>query len=330
MLSEATKGSEVKSRFSGKKIIIGVIVILVIAGAVWFSKSKKPARVRRIKPFVGSISVKVRVTGSVQPRNRLEVKPQVPGRIEDILVVEGQKIKKGEIIAWTSSTDRAALLDAARSKSEDEVKKWEDTYKPTPIISPLGGFIIARNKEPGQTVSASDVILVMADKLIITAAVDETDLRYIKLNQRVKIILDAYPDSGFAGSVEHIAYESKLISNVTVYEIKILPQEVPENFRAGMTATVELIAQQKNDILLLPSDAIQENKNGKFVEIMQDKSKTIMKKIESGISDGKNTEIISGLTEEDTVVLTSGGSQKSGSAPGSRSGNPFGGGGRMH
>lgn len=297
-----------------KKVIISVVVLVLIAGGIFLlsEKKKKNNQFAEIKPARGSIAVEFRETGTVSPRNRLEIKPQVSGRIEDILVIEGQNVKKGEIIAWTSSTDRAALLDAARSKSEDEVKKWEDTYKPTPLISPLDGFIIARSKEPGQTVSVNDVILVMADKLIIEAVVDETDLRYIKPGQDVKIFLDAYPDKYFSGAVEHIAYESTVVNNVTVYKVKIKPGNPPPNFRSGMTATIEVTAAKREDVLLLPvdiivvpKDSLGEKGNKKFVSVKLPGGKSELKEVKTGISDGKKIEITEGITEDDIVLSSS-------------------------
>jgi macrolide-specific efflux system membrane fusion protein len=50
------------------------------------------------------------------PQNRLEIKPPIAGRAEEVLVNEGELVKAGQIIAWMSSTDRAALLDAARAQ----------------------------------------------------------------------------------------------------------------------------------------------------------------------------------------------------------------------
>lgn len=288
-----------------KKILILSGIVIVAAALVFFILKKNAGKIsyNEIRPEIGPISVEFRETGSVNPRNRLEIKPPVEGRIEDILVVEGQKVKKGEVIAYLSSTERAALLDAARSKGDAELKKWEDIYKPTPIISPLDGFIIARSKEPGQAVSASDVILVMADTLIIEADVDETDLRYIKLGQTVNIMLDAYSDTKFKGMVEHIAYESQVINNVTVYTVKIKPLSIPENFRAGMTATVVVDAERKDNALILPFDSVTQ-KNGKYSVLVRSlDGKPETRPIETGISNGKYIEITSGLGENDIVLV---------------------------
>ena len=289
-----------------KKIIISVVVLVLIAGGIFlFKKKKKNNQLTELRPARGSIAIEFRETGMVSPRNRLEIKPQVSGRIEDVLVVEGQNVKKGEVIAWMSSTDRAALLDVAREKGDAEFQKWSDAYKPTPIISPLDGFIIARSKEPGQSVSVSDVILVMADKLIVEAVVDETDLRYMKLAQDVKIFLDAYPDKYFSGIIEHIAYESTVINNVTVYKVKIKPENPPSNFRSGMTATIEVTADKREDVLLLPSDVIVEKGGKKFVNVKTKLGKSRLKEVSVGISDGKKTEITEGITEDDIILSPS-------------------------
>ena len=286
-----------------KKIIISVVVLILIVGGIFlFKKKKKNNQLTENQPTRGSIAVEFRETGTVSPRNRLEIKPQVPGRIEDVLVVEGQNVKKGEVIAWMSSTDRAALLDVAREKGAAEFQKWSDAYKPTPIISPLDGFIIARSKEPGQSVSVGDVILVMADKLIISADVDETDLRHLKLGQKVEIFLDAYPDEDFDGIVEHIAYESKIENNVVVYKVKIKPEETQENFRAGMTATIEVTADKRENVLLLPADIIVEKGSRKFVNVKTKNGKPELKEISVGITDGKKIEITEGITEDDIIL----------------------------
>jgi len=280
-------------------VVIGLIVFAVIAG----KKNKKVINWQETTPERGAIALEFRVTGSVEPRNQLDIKPQVSGRIENILVVEGQRVKKGEVIVWMSSTDRAALLDAVRPKGDEEVKKWEDVYNPTPIVAPITGFIIARLKEPGQSVGLSDIILVMADELIIEANIDETDLRYINLGQKAKIFLDAYPDKEFSGIIEHIAYKSEVINNVTVYLVKILPGRIPGAFRAGMTATVEVVADKKENVLILPVDAIAEKGGKNTVKVKAATGPPEIREITTGINNGKRVEITSGISAEDVIIM---------------------------
>ena len=161
-------------------------------------------------------------TGVVEPQNRLEIKPSISGRIEEILVHEGDHVRSGDVLAWMSSTERAALIDAARSQGNKELKYWEEVYKKTPLISPIDGEIIDRPVEPGQTVTTSDAVLVLSDRLVVNAQFDETDVGKVKIGQKAFITLDAYPDIQLDGVVDHIAYESQVINNVTIYDVDIL------------------------------------------------------------------------------------------------------------
>lgn len=288
-----------------KKIIV-VCIGICIAGVLIFKvtgNKKKEVKFKEVSLQRGSISLIVETNGTVKPRNRLEIKPPIAGRIDEILVREGAKIRKGKIIAWMSSSERAALLDTARVKGEDELKKWEDVYKPTPIIAPLTGFIIKRNTEPGQTLSSSDVMLVMADTLIIKAQVDETDMGKLKKGQSATITLDAYPDDEIAGKIEHIAYESEVINNVTIYQVDIKPLEKLNMLRSGMSADIKIVIKEKESALLLPVYAVRESKMGSMVMVKSDQDEPEMRKIETGIDDGEMIEIISGIDENETVLV---------------------------
>ena len=288
-----------------KNWILIVVIALIVAVFFLLRRGRKETVYTEIRPQRGSISLIVSASGVVKPRNRLEIKPPISGRVEKVLVTEGEKIRKGEILAWMSSTERAALLDAARAKGEEESKKWEDVYKPTPIVAPLTGFIIKRNVEPGQTITSGDPILVMADDLIVQAQVDETDMGKLKPSQKAKIVLDAYPEKKIQGKIEHIAYESQIVNNVTIYQVDILPEKTLGIFRSGMSANVDVTISEKKDALLLPAVAIKERKDKKFVVLKTKSGEPENREIQTGIEDGKNVEIVSGLEEFNSVLVVS-------------------------
>lgn len=293
-------------RKKNKKIIA---VILIAALAVFIQQKIKHTKpddeiTREIKPFSGSIQNIISATGTVLPKNRLEIKPPVSGRIEEMLVEEGEKVKSGHTLAQMSSTERAALLDAARGKGEEELKYFEDVYKTIPLISPIDGEVIVAKLKAGQTVTTADAVLVLSDTLIIRAQVDETDIGKIKLGQDAVVILDAYPDESIKAKVEHLYYESKTVNNVTIYEVDLLPESMPPSFRSGMNATVNFIESGKENILLLPLDAVTRRKGGSFVYVKGAGEKEyIEREAEFGISDDKNVEIIKGISADDTVVM---------------------------
>ncbi|MBN1823780.1 MAG: efflux RND transporter periplasmic adaptor subunit [Endomicrobiales bacterium] len=289
-----------------------VLLLFAAAGLVLNACGKKKAKLAEISPKRGDIAIELKLNGSVEPRNRVEVKPQISGRLEEVLVTEGMKVKKGDVIAVMSSTDRAALLDAARSKGPEELAKWEKAYNPAPVVSPLTGFVILRNKEPGQSVTTQDIIAVISDELIVKANVDETDLRYIAVGRQADIELDSYPGKRFPGVIEHVAYDSTVINNVTVYEVKIRPLKPPENFRSGMTATIDFTAEKNENVLLLPVDAVKTRGGRSVVMLKTGGKKPELRRVETGITDGRNIEIKSGVEETDTVLASGNYAEKTG------------------
>ena len=284
-----------------------VILTALIAVMLFIKFNRKPSMetLQEISPVVGSIQTAITSTATVQPQNRLEIKPPINGRISQILVKEGEAVKVGQILAWMSSTERAALLDAARARGPEEVKYWEDVYKPTPLISPIDGDVIVSKDEPGQTITSSDVVMVLSDHLIVQAQVDETDIGKVRVGQEAIITLDAYPQIKISGIVDHIYYESLIVNNVTIYQVDILPEKVPDVFRSGMSATVNITEEAKENILILPLAAIRHGKKYSYVLLNGGSGgKTEERKVELGASDEKNVEIDSGLAIDDKVLMS--------------------------
>jgi macrolide-specific efflux system membrane fusion protein len=288
-------------------LIFGLLIVASIMAIVVFkSQKQKIEQEARLEPR--ELHVEFRENGRVYPRNRLAIIPPFPGRIEEILVKEGDAIRKGQIIVWMSSSERASLIDAARAISEKEHQRWQNIYKPAPIVAPMDGFIIARSKEPGQTVSSSDTILAMADDLIVFADIDETDLSRIEIGLKLRMYLDAYPAERFEGVVEHVYHESTSLNNVTVYTIRIKPLEKPKVFRAGMSVVITITAESKKDAMSIPSIFVTEKEQAKTVTIKTGTAKKPIfeiREVTTGITDGKFTEIVSGLNASETVVVLS-------------------------
>jgi macrolide-specific efflux system membrane fusion protein len=295
-----------------KKIVIIVLaffIVIIGAGVFYYYKTHNTkndaASFEKVTVNFGSLRNAILASGTVKPQNRVEVKTPIAGRVEKILVEEGDVLNKGDILAWMSSTERAALLDAARARGSNEVAYWEQLYKPTPLVAPISGQLIVRNIEEGQTVSSADVLFVMSDRLIFQAQVDETDISRIKQGQRVEMTLDAYPDVTMEGVVDRISYEAKTVNNVTMYYIDVLPSKLPPFVKSGMTANLYFIVSETNNVLYIPLAAIikHDEKNFVYVQSPYDELEPEMVSVITGFSDGKSVEIREGLTSNEVVLI---------------------------
>lgn len=154
------------------------------------------------------------------------------------------------------------------------------------------------------TVTPSDAVVVLSDRLIVKAQVDETDIGRVKVNQEAIIGLDAYPQIKVKAKVDHISYESEIVNNVTIYEVDILPERVPEVFRSGMSANVGIIEKSKENTLIIPLQAVKQDKEDSFVLLSQGEGKKpLMRRVELGISDEENVEVISGIEVKDKILI---------------------------
>lgn len=285
---------------------IGVALVVLGAAALYYISAGRTQeqKLDEIRPERGRIGSSVSTTGVVEPRNRLKIQSSVSGRIEEILVEEGQHVRKGTVLAMLSSTERAALLDAARLQGKSEQSYWNNVYKKTAVMAPMDGQVIVRSVDPGQTVTTSDSLFVLSDRLIVKAYVDETDIGRIKLGQQAVIGLDAYPEIRLNGVVEHIYYESHLQNNVNIYTVDVIPETIPDVFRSGMSANIEIIVTEKRNALLLPVAAVQ-NRNGKTVVAQKgsDRKTTIYRTVKTGLQDDRHIEILTGLTDSFVVLF---------------------------
>lgn len=286
-------------------VAVIVIAIIVFAAIKFFAGGDSGGKLVPIKPEIGSLTQTVATIGTVKPQNRLEIKPPITGRIEKILVREGQPVKVGQILALMSSTERATLIDAARLKGKKEYAYWQKAYKETPLIAPIDGVVIVRDVEPGQTVSTSDAVLVLSDRLIVEADVDETDIGKLKEGQKAIIGLDAYPKIKIDAQVDHISYESQIVNNVTIYKVDVLPQEIPDVFRSGMSANVEVIVKEIDDALIIPADAVVHEKKGTFVRVKDPAGDGMkMVQIQTGLESEGDVQVVSGITTNDTIYVS--------------------------
>ncbi len=220
---------------------------------------------------------------------------------------------------YDNAVAQLALKNAQVSQAEAALKSAEIDLKYTRIVSPVDGIVVSKEVEVGQTVAASfqtpTLFNVAEDltKMQIEASVVEADIAKVKEGQTVEFSVDSFPDEIFYGIVTQVRNEAITTSNVVTYEVIIEIDNRDLKLKPGMTANVEIITAEKEDVLLVPNKALRfylTDENGE-TRRYQDKGLWILNKgkpqrivIKTGVADEDRTEVISDkLKENDNVII---------------------------
>ena len=173
------------------------------------------------------------------------------------------------------------------------------------LSAPFAGTITSLPVDEGDTVGAPTIIshLVELGWLELKVQVDEIDIPGVKIGQRAIVKVDALPDTSFAGRVSYITPIPRKESGVTLFDVKIaLDSANNTGLRAGMSASADIVITERNKALLVPDRVVKQNSQGKTVVNVVVKGQTEERAVVTGIGDGFQTEIISGLKEGETVA----------------------------
>jgi membrane fusion protein, macrolide-specific efflux system len=293
-------------------IIAGIVVVLGLLVYRHFVGKKDKPETQEVTVEAGLFQVKIPASGTVRPENKIAINSPIAGRIEQILVEEGQKVKKGQVLAWMSSTDRAALMDSASAQDAKSIQEWKEVYKPSPITSPANGEIISRNIVVGQTVSSQTLLFELSDRLVVVADLDETDVGKIHPGQIALIKVDSFPELEVTAKAVRVAKQSQIKNNINTYEVLLIADKLPVEFRAGMTANTQFIYLDKPDSLLIPTWVAEGRENFSMElrlkpngENEDSGGKPILQTVKFGNSNGEKIEILEGAKAGDVFVIPS-------------------------
>jgi len=158
----------------------------------------------------------------------------------------------------------------------------------------------------GATIVSSQTVGKISDpdgQLIATFNLTEIDIINVKANQKVTLTLDAYEDKTFTGKVMAVNTSGSVSSGVTSYPVTILLDPVSVEIYPNMAVSVEIITDIKTDVILVPSTSVQLINNQSTVMVMKDGNVSEVQ-VETGGSNDSQTEIVSGISEEDQVVTS--------------------------
>jgi len=234
-----------------------------------------------------------------------------------------------------------AAADANAAIAVAELKLQQADLEKSTIYAPIEGIVLTRSVDPGQTVASSlqaPVLFVIAAdlrKMELQAAVDEADIGGVKAGQKARFTVDAFPGRTFDANIRDIAYASATTDGVVTYNARLDVDNTELLLRPGMTATVEIVTREAKDVLTVPSAAFrfrppvaQESRGWSLERMFQpprisrrdrdtrpqrtDGSRPLyvlkdgqaqITYVKTGSSDAERTEIISGLSAGDQVIV---------------------------
>ena len=203
-------------------------------------------------------------------------------------------------------------LDGAIASAQGEVNKVQEEInkinklKESPILyANTDGIVSAINAKVGDKISAGVSIVDIGESAKVTAdlTISQNDIVNIEVGQEVTLEISTYQDEKFKGKVTYLNLKPNSQGNSTTYSATVELEPTDYKLLEGMTVSAQFIIKEVKDVIMLSNKAIVLKDGKQFVKLKNEDGSTTEVEIQTGFSDGKNTEITGGLNEGDTVVI---------------------------
>ncbi|MDH3702962.1 MAG: efflux RND transporter periplasmic adaptor subunit [Alphaproteobacteria bacterium] len=304
----------------------GLIALAILYVVVWKRLDVVVAPVKR-----GPAVQAVYATGVVEPVNWAKVTPLVQGRIAELCKCEGESVNLNTVLARLDDREaraRLAELNARETFLASEAERYRkllgrrtvsvQAYEQAVsellqaraavqaqkerldhfiLRAPMNGEVLRRDGEIGEIVGPGDALFWVGKTrpLWVVAEVDEEDIPMVAADQSVLIKADAFPARDLPGTVRRITPKGDPVSKS--YRVRVaLPDDTP--LMIGMTTEVNIIADRKENVLLVPVTAVLDG----HVFVAED-GKARARPVEVGVVGSAFTEILRGVAEGEMVVV---------------------------
>lgn len=321
---------------SKRKIAIAsaaVLVLLALLKTAFFSAPK----VKEVRLEKRDLTARIYGNGTVEAKVVVGVSSKITGRIVELHADQGDRVKRGRLLAKLENRDLAEQLRKAQATLElasrnarryrsladkDLVSRLEaeqhetagrvaaaeeaaarSRFDDTIIAAPEDGLIISRHLEKGAIVAPGQAIFSLVDPrtVWVKANVDESLLRGVAVGRKALISLRSAPGEEFPGEVVRVGHESDRVTEQLVVDVAFTPPL--EDFHLGEQADVLIIDEARPAARSLPSAALVARGRGRGVWVIAGKRLEFRPVVAGAEDDRGFTEIVSGLGEGDRVAL---------------------------
>ncbi|MCM1292707.1 MAG: efflux RND transporter periplasmic adaptor subunit [Bacteroides sp.] len=348
------------------KILLWLIVLAIFVATfvfLYLNSKPKAEKYEIVSPTVGEIERTTVLTGQIEPRDEIEIKPQISGIVTQINVQPGDMVKAGDVIAVikvipdaSQLSDAQSRVDLARIALEDARLKHErnqmlfdrkviareeyETSKATldrctselaaaqdavtivsqgisrynaseantQVRATIDGLVLDVPVKVGTSVIQANTfndgttIATIADmnNLIFKGTADETEVGSLSIGMPMTISIGALPDYSAEATIEYISPKGESSGGANTFEIKAAVPTNGTSLRAGYSANATVALNQSENVLKVAESVVEFSGDSTFVYVLQDSVPTQKFKrtaITTGISDGINIEVKSGITK---------------------------------
>ena len=273
-----------------RTIIAGSIALALLAGCgARGGKGKAEARqavaVAVVTADTGTVIRSTNLIGTLVGEQQVTVMPKVAGRVTEIARAEGSYVKAGDPILYIVN----------------DIPGMD--YKPGPVLSPIDGMVGKVNVEVGQSAAPGMPVATVASyssRIRVRAAVSDADLPYVKTGATADVLVSAIPGQVFTGRVTRISPMVDAMSRSATVEI-MLPNS-QGRLVPGMTASVRLVVERREHVVMVPLGALFATDRTRAVTI--DGTTARVRTIQVGLVGDEKVEVISGINPGDKVATT--------------------------
>ena len=237
------------------------------------------------------------------------------GTVTAIHAREGDSVNKDDIVLQISGDDLSESIQSASETlrgAELSMQSTQDTMNNYTITSPISGTIIEKAAKVGDALSTGSDLCTIYDLsyLEMTINVDELQVSSLSVGQTVQVTADAVQDRTYEGVVTRVSMKGDTSGGTTTYPVTVRIDET-DGLRPGMNANAEIVVAQAKNALAVPNAAVV---RGSYVLVTQDSPSAVNAdpdmvapdgfvyvKVKLGVSDSDYTQVVSGLTAQDTV-----------------------------
>lgn len=228
--------------------------------------------------------------------------------------VKIQQANYNETIKGISDLEKRSY-QLSINQAKANLTSIQETMSKYIITAPFDGVISKMDLSVGDNVSSNtSIATIISNHSVAKLTFNEVDIAKIKEGQKADLTFDALEDIKLTGTVSDVDSTGTTSAGVVYYTVQIAFDSENESIKPGMSVTADIILENKENVLVVPNSAIKTFGENNYVEILEniddnimivdanEKNTPVRKNIKIGVSDDSNTEIISGLSENDSII----------------------------